>query len=164
MSVHVHWRQAVAADARFERSEAMATSTGGSEERRWHLVVALCGRVERELEAGLLRHHGLGLSEYRALAELAGAADGELRMQELADALSLNQSSVSRLIGRLDVAGLTRREMCPNDRRGVYTAITERGRDRWRDAEPSYAQTLTRALDHAATNRDLDAVLHALRG
>ena len=136
----------------------MATSTGGSEERRWHLVVALCGRVERELEAGLLRHHGLGLSEYRALAELAGAADGELRMQELADALSLNQSSVSRL----DVAGLTRREMCPNDRRGVYTAITE-GRDRWRDAEPSYAQTLTRALDHAATNRDLDAVIHALR-
>jgi len=101
---------------------------------------------------------GLGLSEYRALAELAGAADGELRMQELADALSLNQSSVSRL----DVAGLTRREMCPNDRRGVYTAITK-GRDRWRDAEPSYAQMLTRALDHAATNRDLDAVIHALR-
>jgi DNA-binding MarR family transcriptional regulator len=141
----------------------MAMSTGASEERRWRLITALFGQVERELEAGLLRHYGLGLSEYRALAELAGAAAGELRMQELADALGLNQSSVSRLIGRLDAAGLTRREMCPDDRRGVYTAITERGRDRWRDAEPSYAQMLTRALDHAATNRDLDAVIHALR-
>lgn len=141
----------------------MPMSTGASEERGWRLITALFGRVERELEAGLLRHHGLGLSEYRALAELAGTPAGELRMQELADALGLNQSSVSRLIGRLDAAGLTRREMCPDDRRGVYTAITERGRDRWRDAEPSYAQTLTRALDHAATNRDLDAVIHALR-
>jgi DNA-binding MarR family transcriptional regulator len=138
-------------------------STGASEERRWRLFAALFGRVERELEAGLLRHHGLGLSEYRALSELAGAVAGELRMQELADALGLNQRSVSRLIGRLEAAGLTRRERCPNDRRGVYTAITERGHDRWRDAEPSYAQALTRALDHAATNRDLAAVLHALR-
>ena len=163
MPLHVHWCQAAAGDARLEQRKTSAVSTGANDERRWRLITALFGQVERELEAGLLRHHGLGLSEYRALAELAGAAVGELRMQELADALGLNQSSVSRLIGRLDVAGLTRREMCPNDRRGVYTAITERGRDRWRDAEPSYAQTLKRALDHAAMNRDLSAVLQALR-
>lgn len=137
-------------------------STGASQERRWDLVVALLGRVERELAAGLLRHHGLGLSEYRALCQLAGAADGELRMQELADALGLNQSSVSRLIARLDAAGLTHREMCPNDRRGVYTAITEQGRDRWSNAQPTYTETLRRALDHAA-EPDLGAVVNALR-
>ena len=105
-------------------------STGATEERRWGLVLRLFGQVERDLATSLLRRHGLGLSEYRARCQLAGAADGELRMQELADALGLNQGSVSRLIGRLDAAGLTRREMCPDDRRGVYTAITDEGRDR----------------------------------
>lgn len=138
-------------------------STRATEERRWGLALTLFGRVERELAAGLQRHHGLGLSDYRALGQLASAADGELRMQELAEALGLNQSSVSRLVGRLDAAGLTRREMCPNDRRGVYTAITEQGRERWSTAQPTYAETLSRALDRRAEDPDLGAVIKVLR-
>lgn len=38
---------------------------------------------------------------------LAEADDGELRMQELADLIGLNQSSVSRPASRLESSGLT---------------------------------------------------------
>src|SRR5437764_275599 len=94
----------------------------------WSRVVTLHGRIEQELAKALHRGHGLGLSEYRALSRLSTADDGELRIQELADAIGLNQSSVSRLVARLEGAGLTRRALCPNDRRGVYSVITEQGR------------------------------------
>ncbi|MFG2074792.1 MarR family winged helix-turn-helix transcriptional regulator [Nonomuraea maritima] len=127
----------------------------------WNGLVRLHARVEHELAAAL-QHHGLGLSEYRALCHLSSAAGGELRMQELADLLGLNQSSVTRLVGRLEAAGLTRRDMCADDRRGVYTVITDEGRERKASAAPVYEHTLTTALDQAATD-DLAALVAALR-
>lgn len=60
----------------------------------WDRLGTLHTRVEQELAKALQQHHGIGLSEYRALARLAEADDGELRMQELADLIGLNQSSV----------------------------------------------------------------------
>ncbi|GAA3312544.1 MarR family winged helix-turn-helix transcriptional regulator [Nonomuraea dietziae] len=127
----------------------------------WVGVVRLHARVEHELAAALQRH-GLGLSEYRALCHLSTARSGELRMQELADLLGLNQSSVTRLVGRLEAAGLTRRDLCANDRRGVYTVITEAGRERKDGASDLYEQTLTAALDRAASD-GLTATVSALR-
>ncbi|MGV9303088.1 MarR family winged helix-turn-helix transcriptional regulator [Nonomuraea sp. NPDC003727] len=117
----------------------------------WAGVVRLHARVEHALATALQRH-GLGLSEYRALCHLSAAADGELRMQELADLLGLNQSSVTRLVGRLEASGLTRRDLCAKDRRGVYTVITEAGRERRNGARAAYEETLTGALDRAAAD------------
>ncbi|MFA1549675.1 MarR family winged helix-turn-helix transcriptional regulator [Actinomadura chokoriensis] len=129
----------------------------------WDGVVTLHGRVEHRLAKALQSRHGLGLSEYRALCRLSRAEEGELRMQELADLIGLNQSSVSRLVARLETAGLTRRDMCPKDRRGVYTVITDEGRAAQRDAAPTYAATLTEAFDDAARDPALASLLAVLR-
>nr|BFE85653.1 hypothetical protein GCM10020093_082540 [Planobispora longispora] len=102
----------------------------------WDLFALLYARVEADLGKALQRGHGLGLSEYRALRQLAAAPGGELRMQELAEAVGLNQSSVTRLITRLEEAGLTRRTLCSDDRRGVYSVITAAGRTRLSEATP----------------------------
>ncbi|WP_396447434.1 MarR family winged helix-turn-helix transcriptional regulator [Actinomadura sp.] len=131
--------------------------------RLWDGVVTLHARVEHRLAKALQSRHGIGLSEFRALCRLSRAADGELRMQELADLIGLNQSSVSRLVARLEAAGLTRRDMCPKDRRGVYTVITDEGRAVQRKAAPTYADTLTEALDDAAKDPSLAPLLAALR-
>lgn len=134
-----------------------------TDEAVWDRVVALHGQVEQELAKALHRRHGLGLSEYRALRRLAASEQGELRMQELADAIGLNQSSVSRLAARLESEGLARRDLCPADRRGVYSVITDAGRDRLAAAEPTYRQTLTLALERAAADPVLGPVVAALR-
>lgn len=115
----------------------------------WNRVIALHAQVEQRLTAVLQRTHGLGLSEYRALGFLDAAPDDELRMQELANLLGLNQSSVTRLVGRLDAAGFAHRDLCPDDRRGVYTVITPAGRERYLAARDSYRATLGSALDDA---------------
>ncbi|MBB6038421.1 MarR family winged helix-turn-helix transcriptional regulator [Phytomonospora endophytica] len=130
----------------------------------WRDVVAVHARVEQRLSTALQRGHGLGLSEYRALAELAPAPKGERRMQELADALGLNQSSVTRLVNRLHDAGFTYRDVCADDRRGVYTVLTDDGRRRHAEARTTYDTTLTEALGELTEDEALGKVMRRLRG
>jgi DNA-binding MarR family transcriptional regulator len=130
----------------------------------WGRIVTLHARVLRQLGPVLRRRHGIHLSAYWALCRLAAAKDGELRMQELADLIGLDQSSVSRLVARLEADGLTQRTYCDNDRRGVYTVITEAGRAVQAKAAATYEATLTEALDAAATDAYLGPAVASLRG
>ncbi|WP_433249997.1 MarR family winged helix-turn-helix transcriptional regulator [Streptosporangium sp. CA-135522] len=130
----------------------------------WNRFVVLHSRVEAELAKALQRGHGLGLSEYRALGRLAATSARELRMQELAEAVGLNQSSVTRLVARLEEAGLTRRSLCPNDRRGVYSVITDEGLARLAEATPTYERSLAAALEKAGADPDLTSLVAAVRG
>ncbi|MBP2478250.1 DNA-binding MarR family transcriptional regulator [Crossiella equi] len=133
------------------------------DEPAWRRLITLHGRIEHELAKVLQRRFGLGLTEYRALSRLAEVDGCSLRMQVLADAIGLNQSSVSRLVARLEEAGLTVRDPCENDRRGVYSMLTVEGRERQALAEPVYRDTLRAALDRAAADPDLGAAVNALR-
>lgn len=113
--------------------------------------------------AALQRRHGIGLSEFRALRQLTAANDGELRMQELADLVGLNQSSVSRLVLRMEATDMTRRDHCPDDRRGGYTVITDEGRARLADADPTYEATLRDSLEKAAADHQFSDLVALLR-
>ncbi|MEV6767655.1 MarR family transcriptional regulator [Nocardia sp. NPDC051030] len=116
----------------------------------WSRILTLHTLVESRLATALQRHHALGLSEYRALVSLDDAPDNELRMQDLATKIGLNQSSVTRLVSRLNAADLTYRDLCPDDKRGVYTVLTESGRTRYQQARATYESTLAAALAEAA--------------
>ncbi|WP_410876994.1 MarR family winged helix-turn-helix transcriptional regulator [Nocardia sp. A7] len=129
----------------------------------WDQVETLHGMVTQRLAKEVQRRHGIGLSEYQALCRLARADDGELRMQELAELIGLNQSSVSRLAARLESAGLTRRDLCPKDRRGVYTVITDKGRALRDQAEPTYREALADAMAEASADARVSDLVTKLR-
>lgn len=112
----------------------------------WLRLIQIVANVEADLVKVLQARHGLGLSEYRALEILARSQNSELRMQELATHLRLNQSSVSRMVERLERAGFTVRDLCPDDKRGVYTVLTKDGRARLERAQPDYEKVLEAAL------------------
>ncbi|QKW05252.1 MarR family transcriptional regulator [Streptomyces sp. NA04227] len=134
-----------------------------SDQAVWDRVLILHAQVERHLAQALQRQHGIGLSEFRALADLARAEDGELRMQELADRIGLGQSSVTRLVGRLDAAGFAYKDLCPADKRGVYAVITDEGRQRYNAARTTYAEVLSSALNTAGTDPAIAGTVQALR-
>lgn len=48
-------------------------------------------------------------------------------MYELAGAVVMSRSGLTRLVDRIETAGLLRREVCPNDRRGAFVALTGAG-------------------------------------
>jgi DNA-binding MarR family transcriptional regulator len=112
----------------------------------WHKLIQVVSNVEADLGRVLQTRHGLGLSEYRALEVLSRSKNSELRMQELATHLRLNQSSVSRMVERLERTGLTVRDLCPDDKRGVYTVLTQAGLGSLESARPDYEQALDAAL------------------
>lgn len=136
-----------------------------TDEQAWSQFATLHARVEQELTKALQRRHGLGLSEYRALSCLAERQDAErsTRIQELADSLGLNQSSVSRLVARLEDAKLSERDICETDRRGIYTMITPEGRERLTAAQPTYQEALSTALDKASADPTTAAAARTFR-
>ncbi|GGP55674.1 MULTISPECIES: MarR family transcriptional regulator [Streptomyces] len=134
-----------------------------SDQAMWEAVLGLHAFVERQLAHTLQRRYGVGLSEYRALETLHQAEKGECRMQELADHIGLGQSSVTRLVGRLDSAGYAYKDSCADDKRGVFAVITEEGRKRYQEARATYADVLSSALNTASADAQLARAVQALR-
>jgi DNA-binding MarR family transcriptional regulator len=113
----------------------------------WRGVSMCHAKVSSALDRALEREHGLGLSEFEVLEQLATAKSGHgCRMQDLAGNVCLSQSALSRLIGRLETDGLVERAMCTSDRRGIYAHLTPAGRDRWEAARPTHRAVLSELL------------------
>ena len=48
-------------------------------------------------------------------------------MNQIAEAIVHSSGGTTRLIDRLEEAGLVQRQLCPSDRRAIHVAITELG-------------------------------------
>lgn len=108
-------------------------------------LLATQARIEQTLSRRL-RREGAGLSEYRVLRLLRQSREREMRLLDLTEALGLEQSSVSRLVVRLERSGEVRREPCGDDRRGVFCVLTEAGAERERRLTPVFAQAVSEAV------------------
>jgi DNA-binding MarR family transcriptional regulator len=111
----------------------------------WHTVLDRHARVTGALEHALAEHD-LGVSEYEVLERLAAIEDDGCRMHDLAESIHLSQSALSRVVGRLEDNGLVERKMCPEDRRGIYAALTKEGRKRYEAARPAHRAVLAEHL------------------
>jgi DNA-binding MarR family transcriptional regulator len=111
----------------------------------WRELMDRHARTTSALERSL-HEHGLGVSEYEVLERLASGDTDERRMQELADAVHLSQSALSRVVARLEADGLVVRAMCTSDRRGIFACLTDAGRERYLAARPTHRAVLAEAL------------------
>jgi DNA-binding MarR family transcriptional regulator len=112
----------------------------------WRDLMSAHARVSDALEHAMQERHQLGLSEYEVLQRLVESPEGHRRMQELADEIHLSQSALSRLVGRLEQAGLATRSICDHDRRGIWACITPAGRAAQKQAEPTHREVLAETL------------------
>lgn len=110
----------------------------------WRAYLRGHATVTRALEAELLAEQRLSLAAYDVLVQLAEAPELRLRMTELADAVLLSRSGVTRLVDRLERIGLVIRSRVREDGRGVAATLTERGRDRLRRASRTHQQGVVR--------------------
>jgi len=112
----------------------------------WRAIAASHAAACAALEHELGKRHGLGVSEFEVLDRLAERGDRDFRSQELADAVHLSQSALSRLIDRLERHGLVERCLCGEDRRGIYVTLTPAGRQRHAEAAPTHRGVLASVL------------------
>ena len=116
----------------------------------WRSLAARHAAVSTALERELGERHGLGVSEFEVLERLAEDDQHKFRVQELAESVHLSQSTLSRLIGRLEQHGLVQRNMCDADRRGIDVCLTEAGRQRHAEARPTQRAVLAATMPPAS--------------
>lgn len=110
----------------------------------WRGLLERHAKVFGALECAL-QEHGVGVSEFEALEFLAACED-HCRSADLVEAAQLSQSAASRLVARMEKAGLVERKLCELDRRGVFVALTEAGRERYEQAKPTHRAVLAETL------------------
>jgi DNA-binding MarR family transcriptional regulator len=93
-------------------------------------------RINRDLAAAGLPE----LSWYDVLWSLYKAKDRRLRIRELAHAVVLSSTGMTRFVDRLEREGLVRREPVPGDGRGSYAVITDEGVALLRRMWPIYSR------------------------
>lgn len=131
----------------------------------WRTLAALHGRLEEALEKALQAGFDLSVVEYTVLDTLARQDGWHMRMQQLARAAALSHSATTRLVNRLENRGLLSRYLCADDRRGIYSQITEQGRELLMSARPVHDATLKATLEELREVPELAPLvetLHAL--
>ncbi|MFJ8043517.1 MarR family winged helix-turn-helix transcriptional regulator [Kitasatospora sp. NPDC096147] len=131
----------------------------------WAALYVLYGRIEAHVERALQAEHELSVREYSLLDVLSRQHDGEgghLQMKQVADAVVLSQSATTRLVTRLEDRGLLSRYLCPTDRRGIYTNVSEAGLALLAEARPTNERALREVLEEAARNPELAPLVAAV--
>src|SRR5437899_301160 len=108
--------------------------------------------LSRELESAC----GLPLTWFDALAQLRRAPAQRLTMTQLASAILFSKSGLTRLIDRMEEAGLVQRLARPGDRRSLHIALADAGAEKYRQALPIHLETVRRHF--AAYIQDSEAV------
>ena len=121
------------------------------------------GRVNQWLETRLLRGKQIPLHWYDVLVTLEKAPGHRLRMSELADNVVTSRSNLTRLVDRLEKEGLLRRETCPNDRRGSYAVLTDKGAKARLAAWPIVSRGIVELFATHVNNEEARIIADALR-
>ena len=112
----------------------------GEELAAWRAFLRAHSTMLRRIAADLDEADMPPLSWYDVLAALQEADEQRLRQVELAERVLLSNSGLSRLIDRIEKAGLARRTTCHTDRRSFYIELTDEGRDMLERMWPVYAR------------------------
>jgi DNA-binding MarR family transcriptional regulator len=132
-----------AADARDDRKREMSTSSSNDgvgiqaeigQRRPFHSVKAevavsilrTAALIERHF-AQVVSRTGITTQQYNVLRILRGAGDEGLPTLVIRDRMIHEAPGITRLLDKLEKAGLARRERCSPDRRQVFCYITEQG-------------------------------------
>ncbi|WP_353952665.1 MarR family transcriptional regulator [Knoellia sp. S7-12] len=126
----------------------------------WAMLMQRYQRLTCTLDRTLMAEHELTSSEFNVLEALCVAEPADLKMADLGGHVHLTQSALSRLVGRLETAGLVHREMCSNDRRAVFARLTTEGRERYASAKPTQRAVLRSEVE-APHSPEADAFVSA---
>lgn len=119
-----------------------------------HAHLVLTDVLERELAGAT----GLPLTWYDVLVNLH-AAGGRLRMQELANAVVLSKSGLTRVVDRMAAAGYVCREPAEGDRRGLLAVLTDEGRTALEAAAPVHVQGIAEHFGRYVSDEEAAVVL-----
>jgi DNA-binding MarR family transcriptional regulator len=125
------------------------------EMRAWRGLVDLIVPLLAEQDEALATGHGINEGEYAVLVHLSEAEGGRLRMCDLAAALRLSPSGLTRRIDGLARKGLVARAPSEEDRRVQLAVLTDDGMAKLEAAAPTHVAAVRRSLIDHLSERQL---------
>ncbi len=126
------------------------------EQHLWRSWLALTSALPAALHRELQADAGLSLPDFDVLVQLSEAADGRLRVSELARALGWERSRLSHHVARMQRRDLVAREECEDDGRGAFVVLTPTGRHAIEDAAPHHVRTVRRLVLDPLDGQDVE--------
>ena len=129
-----------------------------------HALRTACAHVERAL-AWALEPFGVTTSQFELLQVVQRHGNSGVGCSELGKHLAAPGPDVTRMLDRLDTAGLVERTRHDKDRRVVHTALTEKGEGLLANAGPAIEQAERAVFDGLADyeREQLITLLHGIR-
>ena len=146
-------------------SALRARDSGKATASVWPVFLTAHAVLVERVEARLAEANLPPLAWYDVLWALEGADGARVRLSELAERVVLSRSNMTRLVDRLEQAGLVVRERAEEDARGSYAVLTLAGRAQRAKMWPAYKAAISTLFDahvRPAEARVMDAVLRRI--
>lgn len=125
------------------------------EQELWRGYLATYRRLISALDLDLQNRAQLTFAEYEVLVHLSEAEGHRLRMSQLAEAVLVSRSGLTRRVDQMVNARLVSKGECPEDRRGIFAEITSYGLLALEKAAPIHVEGVRRYMFHSVTQRDI---------
>ena len=111
-----------------------ACPSGDEKVQLFGLLLETNARLSRSLALVLEARCELPLAWFEVLLQLKKSGDGQLKMNQIAEAIVHSSGGTTRLVDRMEATGLVVRRNCPSDRRATFVVMTPEGDKRLDEA------------------------------
>jgi DNA-binding MarR family transcriptional regulator len=118
--------------------------------------------TRRKLTAELQSEHGLTVNDYEALLLMARAEEKLMRRVDLAEALQLTASGITRMLDGLEDQGLVEKATCSSDARVTYAKLTASGERKLKQASSSHIAGVEALFQEHFTATELSTLAELL--
>ena len=129
----------------------------------WAVFLTAYAVLVERIEARFAQQGLPPLGWYDVLWALERADGTRLRMNELADKAVLSRSNLTRLVDRLEQAGLVERQRSEDDRRGAFAVLTAEGKAMRKRMWPVYQAAIRELFEDQISEVEAATIGKALR-
>lgn len=143
------------------QAEQSLSSPSPERLRSWRLffesALALLDVLDTELEHAV----GIPMRWYDVLVHLEESPEG-IRMNELAERILYSKSGFTRVVDRMEEAGLVHRVRPEHDRRSILVVLTDNGAETMERARRYHRDGIEQHFSQHLTDADVNALTRAL--
>src|SRR4051795_160680 len=127
----------------------------------WRLFFESALALLDVLDAELEHDAGLSVRWYDVLVHLEESPSG-VRMRDLAERILTSKSGLTRVVDRMEEAGLVRRVRPEDDRRSILVVLTDEGRTTMEQARRHHRHAIEQHFSRHLADTDVKALTRAL--
>lgn len=144
------------------KTDAEQLGLSDGRHKSWGALLIAHSKATRRVGGRAEAKGALPLDWYGVLLALENAPEGRLRMGELAEHAMLSPSGLTRLIDRIESAGLVKRQLCPSDRRSFETVLTTKGRKERKKSWSIYAPVIAEGFGNRYNEKEAQQLAELL--